>query len=96
MTDDLAYHADDCTCATHASVRRFLFDFEPPPPLGIPAHRVNAWCERHLSDRPDIGPSGTPQLGDECDTHGAGSMYRTEGMWTWDGIADRHKKGRGR
>ena len=62
----------------------------------IPAHRVNAWCERHLSDRPDIGPSGTPQLGDKCDTHGAGSMYRTEGMWTWDGIADRHKKGRGR
>lgn len=92
MAGDLAYHPDGCTCPTHASIRRFLFDFTPSPPLGIPADRVNAWCKRHLSESADIGPSGTPQLGHEHDTTGAGSMYRLEGMWRWDGISARQNR----
>lgn len=97
MSDDLAYHMDGCACATHASISRFLAEFEPPPPLGIPAHRVNAFCKQMGSGdgRPDVNPTG-PNLGDEFDTHGAGSMYRDEGMWRWNGVTDRHKKGRGR
>lgn len=95
MTDDLAYHPDKCTCPVHASIRRFLFDFEPtvhPDVTAIPAHRVNAYCERLAATGPELGPPGTPQLGDEFDTHGAGSMYRAEGMWVWDGIGHRQNR----
>ena len=61
MATDLAYHPDGCTCPTHASIRRFLFDHEPAAPLGIPAHRVNRFVraaardlDGHLAD-----PTGT-------------------------------------
>ncbi len=92
MADDLAYHPDDCTCPTHASIRRFLFDFEPAPPLGIPAHRVNTYVRSLTGTDKHIGPPDAPQLGSEFDTHGAGSMYRAEGMWVWDGIGARQNR----
>lgn len=93
MADDLAYHPDDCTCATHASIRRFVFDHEPVAPLGIPAHRVNTYVRRITADGGghDDNHNG-PNLGAEFDTHGAGSMYRAEGMWVWDGIGARQNR----
>ena len=44
MADDLAHHPDGCCCATHASIRRFMFDHEPahhPDVVAIPPHSVN-------------------------------------------------------
>ena len=94
---DLAYHPDDCTCATHASIRAFLTEFTPAPPLGIPAARIYAYVRRLVADGAGHDDNHTgPNLGAEFDTTGAGHMYRDEGMWRWDGIANRHKKGRGR
>lgn len=63
----------------------------------IPAHRVNAYVKRLAADGAghDDNHDG-PNLGAEFDTTGAGHLYRDEGMWRWDGIANRHKKGRGR
>jgi hypothetical protein len=94
---DLAYHPDGCTCASHASIRAFLAEFTPAPPLGIPAARINANVKRLAADGAGHEDNLTgPNLGAEFDTTGAGHLYRDEGMWRWDGIADRHKKGRGR
>lgn len=93
MSADLAYPPDGCTCATHASIRRFLFDHEPAPPLGIPAHRVNAYVGRLAADGAGHDDNHTgPNLGHEHDTHGAGSMYRTEGVWRWDGVGPRQNR----
>ena len=63
----------------------------------IPAHRVNAYVKRLAADGAghDDNHDG-PNLGAEFDTTGAGHLYRDEGLWRWDGIANRHKKGRGR
>lgn len=98
MTDDLAYHADDCTCATHASIRAFLAEFTPAPPLGIPAARINAYVRRLAADGAGHEDNHTgPNLGCEVDPTGAGSMYRhAEGVFRWDGIGSRQEKGRGR
>ena len=62
----------------------------------IPAHRVNAYVRRLAADGAghDDNHNG-PNLGAEFDTTGAGYLYRDEGVWRWDGITDRHKKGRG-
>lgn len=63
----------------------------------IPAHRVNAYVKRLAADGAGHEDNHTgPNLGAEFDTTGAGHLYRDEGMWRWDGIANRHKKGRGR
>lgn len=63
----------------------------------IPAHRVNAYVKRLAADGAghDDNHDG-PNLGAEFDKTGGGHLYRDEGVWRWDGIADRHKKGRGR
>ena len=97
MADDLAYHPDGCTCPTHASIRAFLDEFTPAPPLGIPVERINAYVKRLAADGAGHDDNHTgPNLGAEFDTTGAGHMYRDEGMWRWDGITNRHKKGLGR
>ncbi len=63
----------------------------------IPAHRVNAYVKRLAADGAGHDDNHTgPNLGAEFDTTGAGHLYRDEGMWRWDGIPNRHKKGRGR
>jgi hypothetical protein len=63
----------------------------------IPAHRVNAYVKRLAADGAGHDDNHTgPNLGAEFDKTGGGHLYRDEGVWRWDGIADRHKKGRGR
>jgi len=84
MADDLAHHTDGCTCPTHASIRRFLFDFEPAPPLGIPAHRINRNVKAMAADSAGhlVDPTGS----------GRGRWVPDDrAMWSDDGTGAQRK-----